>query len=512
MMTVATGTIYALVDPRTFEVKYIGQTTKPIEVRLAGHLAAPAPLVRAWIEELSFEGHTPQIIPIREDVPIDQLDEAEKEEIRAHAERGDILNVVGNQPGNAKRRKISRAEAKRRQAEEAAMDLAWRQASWRQVADQIRDAIGGPISPADIPVREIPPPVWEAYQAYRDANRRLTESIAAGLQLSPRAGSTVEGDGSAAEEKRAVLQQLQALQPGLEHYLRAYCGAFSLVDDGDRWSSNEGVAARGLQAYHNEFSDPDHMARYLSLIPWAARALDPWVELAREAGIDKKGAEFTEWVSDDQATREAIELYRSTSPGWLGVPRQKWDKDVATYALALGAAHIPGFTVPQLLEKTLEEGLTKLARERQATREMCLLLQRVNPKALDAVYGRDELAESDEALGLPPGTSAKVVRQIYGKDLRDPGDRTAKLLQRHTGEFDTVAVPDYSGWTGIHIPALRVVAASFCEAGLLPDAGRAESEELLSRVKATWKPTKRGLEGIEKLDERLRSRATWLAA
>lgn len=125
-----TGTIYGLVDPRTYEVRYIGQTTKPIEVRLAGHLAAPAPLVRAWIEELSFEGHTPQITLIRQDVPANQLDEAEKEEIRAHAEHSDILNVVGNQPGNAKRRKASREETKRRQAEEDAMNLAWRQASW----------------------------------------------------------------------------------------------------------------------------------------------------------------------------------------------------------------------------------------------------------------------------------------------------------------------------------------------------------------------------------------------
>jgi hypothetical protein len=505
--TAPTGTIYGLVDPRTGDVKYVGQTAKPIEVRLAGHLAAPAPLVRAWIEELSFEGRVPQIAPIREDVPVDQLEEAEKEEIRAHAERGDILNVLGNQPGNTKRRKASREEAKRRQAEEDAMNLAWRQASWRQVADQLRDATGGPISPADVPIREIPAAVWEVYQAYRDADRRFTENIAVGLQLRPGTGVTVAGDGPAAEEKRAALQQLHTLQPGLERYLRTYCGAFSLVDDGDRWGSNEGVSDRGLQAYRNEFCDPSHMARYLSLIPWAARALDPWVELATKAGIDVKGVEFTEWVSDDQATREAIDLYRSTSPGWLGVFRQEWDQDIATYALALGAAHIPGFTVPHLLEKALGEGLTKLARDRQATREMCLLLQRINPKALDAVYGRDELTESDEALGLPPGTSAKVVRQVYGRDLRDPGDRTAKLLQRHTGEFDIVAVPDYGEWTGIHIPALRVVAASFCMAGLFSDAREDGDGELLDRVKSTWKPTRHGLQRIGELEGRLRSRA-----
>lgn len=502
MTTEATGTIYALIDPRTNTVRYIGQTTKPIEVRLAGHLAAPAPFVRSWIEELSFAGCTPQISPIREDVPADQMDEAEKEEIRAHAERGDILNVVGNQPGNARRRKASREEEKRRRAEEEAMNRTWRQASWRQVADQIRNATGGPTSPTDVPVREMPDAVWEAYQRYRDADRRFKENVSGGLQLRRGNDVTVAGDGPSGEEKSAALQQLHALQPGLEQYLRAYRGAFSQVDRGDRWGSREGVSDRGVDAYRGDFRNPAHMAQYLSLIPWAARAMDPWVELAESAGLDIKGEEFVDWVSDDEATREAVDLYRSTTPGYLGVFRQDWDRDVAGYALALGAAHIPGFVVPHLLEGELLDQLTKLARDRQATREMCQLLQRINPKALDVVYGRDELAESDEALGLPPGTSAKVARRLYGGNLRDPADRTAKLLQRHAGDFDVVVTPDYSGWTGIHIPAMRALAACFCSVGLLPD-----DTALLDTVKSTWRPTKRGSEAIDDLDARLLARA-----
>lgn len=502
----AIGTIYGLIDPRTREVKYVGQTTKPLEVRLAGHLAAPAPFVRVWIEALAVDGRIPQIIPIREDVPAADLDAAEKEEIKVHAERGDILNVASNQVGNAKRRQASREEVKRRKAEEDAMNRAWRQATWRQVADQIREATGGPISPADIPIREIPSEVWEAYQAYRDADRRFTENIEADLQLGLGVGVTVTGDGPAAEAKRTALQQLHAIQPSLEQYLRAYCGAFSRVDQGDRWGSGEGVSDRGLQAYRSEFQDPNHMARHLSLLPWAARAMDPWVELAENAGIDVKTAEFTEWVSDDQETRDAIDLYRSTAPGYLGVLRQEWDREVATYALALGAAHIPGFVVPHLLETELQEQLTKLARDRQATRDMCQLLQSINPKALNAVYGRDELAESDKALGLPPGASAEVVRRLYGSNLRDPADRAAKLLQRHTGDFEVVSVPSYSEWKGIHIPAIRVVGASFYAAGLIPGADQETGDELLDQVKTTWKPTRLGLEEIEELDARLRGR------
>lgn len=502
MTDAATGTIYGLVDPRTNEVIYVGQTTKPLAVRLAGHLAAPAPLVRAWIEELAVEGGLPQIIPLREGIPADLLDAVEREEIRSHAVRRDLLNVASNELGNTKRRKASREEEKRRRKEEEAMDRTWHQAAWRQVADQIREATGGPISPADIPVREIHASAWSAYQAYRDADRRLKENIDAGLQFRPGVGVVVEGDGLHAQEKREALQQLNSARSGLEHYVRAYCGAFSAVDDGD-YRGAVGAFGRGDEAYRNDFRDRAHMARYLSLIPWAARALDPWVALAREAGIDKKGPEFTAWVSDDPVVREAVDLYRMDASGWLGMPRQAWDMDVAIQMLTLGAAHIPGFTVPHLLEGELRERLTALARDRQATREMCLLLTEINPKALDAVYGRDELAESDTALGLPPGASAKVIRQVYGVDPNDPNNRAAKLLQRHTGEFDVAAIPGYSDWKGSHIPAVRVAAATFYSAGLFPHAELPEGGELLDRVKSTWMPGRWGLESIEELDGRL---------
>ena len=505
MTDTETGTIYGLIDPRTNEVRYVGQTTKPIEARLAGHLAAPAPFVRTWIEALAVEGRLPVITPIREAVPVAELDRAEKEEIAAHSAQGDLLNVASNTVGNAKRRKASQEEAKRREAEQKATDRAWREASWRQVADQIRDAVGGPISPADVPIREIPGAVWEAYQTYRDANRRLEESIVAGPSLRPEVGGAMEEDGPQAEERRAALRQLNNISPGLENYLHAYCAAFDKVDRGDYRDAN-GAFCRGDQAHRSHFQDPEQMARHLSLIPWAARALDPWVALAVEAGIDKRSTELAEWISEDPTIQESVELYRAKSPGWLGMPRQVWDRDVAIHMLALGAAHIPGFTVPSLLERELRDRLTTLARDRQATREVCNLLREIDPKALDAVYGKDELAASDEELGLHPGTSACVVRKLYGGDSRDPDDRAAKLLQRHTGEFDTAAIPDYSGWKGPHVPALRVAAAGFFAAGLFPDAEQSAGDQLLRDVEATWMPSKWGLEAVEDLDERLRRR------
>lgn len=499
MTTPTTGTIYALLDPRTNDVRYVGQTTKPIQVRLAGHLAAPAPLVKAWIEDLAVEGRLPQIVPLREDVPAEELGAAEKEEIEAHSARGEILNIASNSLGNARRRKASAAEQKRRDAEEKAMDRAWRQASWRQVADQIRAATGGPISPVDIPIHDIPAAIWSAYEAYHEADRYLGAAEVA-YTLAPGGGLRIDESRTPnAQEVVEARRRRLAVEPVLQRYFRRYCAAFAAVDTGEGYGG-KGAFCRGEDEYKKEFADPVHMARYLSFIPWAARALDPWVIMAEEAGMDAKGEEFLKWVSDDDVTREVINLCRAGGVR-TGVLRQSWDRDVAAHALAVGAAHVPDFIVPDLLRALLEKTLVELTRERQATREMCLLLQSLNPEALDTVYGTDELAASDEALGLPPGTSAQVVRQVYGRDLRDPGNRTGKLLQRHSGDFGTAGVPGYSGWEGPHVPAYRVTAACFYRAGLLPDAQKEEGDTLMEQVTHTWKPTRRGLEHLIELEE-----------
>jgi hypothetical protein len=62
-------TIYALVDPRTDQVRYIGQTVQPLEYRLWSHLHVAArrkvdtPKVR-WLQELQAAGLKPSIIAL----------------------------------------------------------------------------------------------------------------------------------------------------------------------------------------------------------------------------------------------------------------------------------------------------------------------------------------------------------------------------------------------------------------------------------------------------------------
>ncbi|GAA1592541.1 hypothetical protein GCM10009678_94480 [Actinomadura kijaniata] len=88
------GIVYALVDRRNGEVRYIGQTTMQPGQRLAGHLLSPPGMaVRNWLAEC---GRQVDIKVLREGVPNDGLDDAEHAEIRAHLQAGcALLNESG---------------------------------------------------------------------------------------------------------------------------------------------------------------------------------------------------------------------------------------------------------------------------------------------------------------------------------------------------------------------------------------------------------------------------------
>ncbi|MFE3412175.1 hypothetical protein ACFXMT_28820 [Streptomyces mirabilis] len=169
-------------------------------------------------------------------------------------------------------------------------------------------------------------------------------------------------------------------------------------------------------------------------------------------------------------------------------------------------SHIPGFVVPELLRSDLHERPVKVAKDRQATGEMCKLLREIDPKALDTVYGKDRLAIADAELGLPVGLAAQVIAKVFGTDHRDPDSEIRKLLQRNAGVFNTPAVPGYADWSGIHIPAMRSAVACFCAAGLFHGADDDLLESAIERSKRTWMPGGRGLQALEELERNLRAK------
>ena len=58
--------IYALIDPRAGEVRYIGQTRNTLALRMAGHRCAVTTVMREWIDELADIGVQPEIVEIDE--------------------------------------------------------------------------------------------------------------------------------------------------------------------------------------------------------------------------------------------------------------------------------------------------------------------------------------------------------------------------------------------------------------------------------------------------------------
>lgn len=91
--------MYALVDPRDGETRYIGQSVQPLGVRLGGHRKHPSPRMRQWLDELHVHGVRPQITVVRDRVPYAELDSAEREEIAAAVHQGkELLNVMFGRP------------------------------------------------------------------------------------------------------------------------------------------------------------------------------------------------------------------------------------------------------------------------------------------------------------------------------------------------------------------------------------------------------------------------------
>ncbi|SOE77630.1 hypothetical protein SAMN05446589_7366 [Streptomyces sp. OV198] len=86
-----TGALYTLSDPRDGTVRYVGQTTNHLQLRLSQHINNPTnPGMRMWINGLTADAQVPRIDLLRE-VPAADLDEAEHAEILAHLGAGHPL-------------------------------------------------------------------------------------------------------------------------------------------------------------------------------------------------------------------------------------------------------------------------------------------------------------------------------------------------------------------------------------------------------------------------------------
>lgn len=95
-----TGSIYALAEPETGRVRYVGKTLGGVDARLKGHLSAakcdskPSP-VTLWVRSLMERGLEPIVVALRRDVPEERLASLEASWIGFCRQRGcSLLNQV----------------------------------------------------------------------------------------------------------------------------------------------------------------------------------------------------------------------------------------------------------------------------------------------------------------------------------------------------------------------------------------------------------------------------------
>lgn len=473
MAPATTGTVYALIDPRNNQARYIGATTRPLRARLQGHVASGAPRVKAWVDELTAAGVSPQIVAIVEGVAAEDLREAERAEITRRLIDGEkLLNESGTAPA---RRHIERQREMARQERE--------RAAWEHVAHQVRAVVGGPLPPGDIP----PLPLNEKALAAYHAIVRVMDA--------PAEGFAAQDYERLEKSTRLMLMRERAS----EDLWRSTRGVWGCLRGMAQQSFDIVLSARVRSVFTDRWADLEVARRYLALLPWGTVAVSPWAALAEHAGLDASGQDFIDWVSDDPSVREALEILLLEAGGRMGPLSVLDDYDYhfrpSIGLVVMTAAHHPGFDLPEALHPFVKAFLDGMAKGRQLTPAMADLLLEVDPRALDSVLGPDIVSGIDAQLGLPPGTSCRVLTALL--ERHGQGYQFGQLdraAARAAGAFPTVPAPDFSDWLGATTPMFQAVAAALTVAGVLPAPQGRTVTKCVSEVRELWWPNLEVLE------------------
>lgn len=442
------GIVYGLVDPRTNQVRYVGQTKQTLDQRLKGHYGKASRRVRAWLEELKEAGLKPLTVPLREGVPADDLQDVETEEItRIIGAGGTLLNEV--------KIGLGRDLNHRRLAAE-------KTACWGDLARVTLNLLGGPLPPGDLPAVEIPDSAWR-YMA----------------QVRP--GRDQDGI-----EWRRPYDDQRALH---------VAGRWSDL----RWIGNERFCKQMDYMFSVATELPwrsrSDAARAIGLIPWLMAAVEPWWHLAAVGGLELDVAAFTAWAGRDAGTREALEFLLSIEDDGMfrlirlaDTRHNEWETGTG-HLLATIAASYSGGEVEGPLRNDICESLRKFADDHELTQPMADLLMTLDPQAMDHAFGPDIAADFDRDLGLDAGTSGRVLRALV-ENLEQSsrvGEAVRKAADRSLQTLPVATLPDYGRWHGSNIPAARSISASLVNASLAePDS--VTSAEYVAKVRGLWTP------------------------
>jgi hypothetical protein len=464
----ATGTLYALTDPRTNTVRYIGQTTKTLPIRLAGHLTNPARKVAPWIDELADAGLQPVITAVREDIPAGDLLSAERDEITRRLLDGEpLLNEASTGEG----RKILRQRAEDARKERC-------RAAWEHVAHQTRRVVGGPPAPGPIPPVRLPDGLWDHLPWIWETKEDLEQR-----DLFP-AGGPIDEEGLALEMR--LLDTENRLADALFQYVRdAWPKLWNVADDETAEELKRWVrGATGVRS-----ASPEDTARLISLAPWCLVAVSPWASLADRAGLPLEPEPFIAWVSDDPDVQEQLRFVTSLRPllfpalARLDPPHDRMR--MSDYLAFAAAAHAP-FELPEEVTRDARKLLHELGRQKMLTQPMADLLGALDPTALNQLFGRDLAAAADTQLGLPPGTAAAVLAHV----LEAGGSFGAldRVVDRATGKLPTRSYPNYSSWHGKGTRRAETVVYTLVGAGLIKPPDDQTREEVMAQARSLWSP------------------------
>jgi hypothetical protein len=477
--TAATGTVYALIDPRDGVTRYIGQTTKALPTRLAGHLSSPAPNVATWIGELKAAGVVPAIAPLHQNVPAGILLRLEREEITRRLLEGEQLL---NNSSTADARK---ALEKLKQDQRAARS----RAAWEEAAHQTRAALGGPLPPGDIPSVPFPESVWKHMPGLWQAQDTLEEV---------HAKSTKPFDDDVWRVDRKVRDAEEHLSSQLWLSVRAGWGSVRGRDD--QLDKKLESMVNGVVSIR--CASIDDAARLVTLAPWCLIAVAPWAALAKRAELSLDVDDFVPWVTDRPDVADALRFLARHRPRLLenlaSAEHYNDRLNPSVHLAATAAAHAP-FDLPSEITDTVTRALREIARGQMLTSKMADLLAQLDPKALDDVFGEDVAGAADTTLGLPAGTAAAVVKHILASSFGSYGTLD-RVLARAAGKLPSQPYPNYSTWSGRGLALTQGVTEALYASGLVTDPEAPTPADAEATAQALWACD---LEDIRRHAERL---------
>lgn len=361
-----TGVVYALRDPRDKAVRYVGQTTTNLSLRLSGHVTGGSRRVSAWVKELEACGLKPEIVPLHTGLPLAHLEIAEDEEIAKAVASGAYLL---NEQSSLVRGKLLAAHA--------IADINWPlREAWRPVADAAIELFGGPMPPGKLHLMEIPNLTWDFISNVRPTYR--ADLLAA---TDSRVGSCLHD-----KEKRA--------KKCLWHCAGAAYSEFRMHSDDEAAAWMRDALDRAVEAA--PLASRTDLARLCALIAWFMTAVRPWWHLANFAGVADDEKAFTAWAAKDPGTRSALNFLRRGGCSFRRLA-SRWDitrpgRDPGQFLAAVAAAY-SGIDVPELARPIVSEALSRLARDEMATPPMLSLLGELEPDL--ATGGRSTTAVPD---------------------------------------------------------------------------------------------------------------------